>query len=139
MLAIGLWFVFGYQKESIQRDYIVPIEYRKISPEWEIEESRVTDATITLMGSSQAFRLFDPNSLKISIDLSSLTEGRQVVNLTVDMVNVPSNLTLLKIKPDKITMTARHLYPREIKVSIDTVGRAPEDTRSSGCRWSPST
>jgi len=137
MLAIGLWFVFGYQKESIQRDYIVPIEYRKISPEWEIEESRVTDATITLMGSSQAFRLFDPNSLKISIDLSSLTEGRQVVNLTVDMVNVPSNLTLLKIKPDKITMTARHLYPREIKVSIDTVGRAPEGYEVLGMSVEP--
>lgn len=126
MLAVGLWFVFGYQKESIQRDYIVPIEYRKISSEWEIEESRVTDATITLLGSSQAFRLFDPNSLKISIDLSSLSEGRQVVSLTADMVNVPSNLTLVKIKPDRITITARHLYPRDIKVSVDTVGKVPD-------------
>lgn len=126
MLAVGLWFVFGYQKESIQRDYIVPIEYRKISAEWEIEESRVTDATITLMGSSQAFRLFDPASLKISIDLSSLVEGRQVVSLTPDMVNVPSNLSLIKIKPDRITVTARHLYPREIRVSVETVGHVPK-------------
>ena len=137
MLAIGLWFVFGYQKESIQRDYIVPIEYRKISSEWEIEESRVTDATITLMGSSQAFRLFDPNSLKISIDLSSLTEGRQVVNLTSDMINVPSNLTLLKVKPDRITVTARHLYPRDIRVSIDTVGHVPEGYELAGISVEP--
>ncbi|HWR68930.1 MAG TPA: diadenylate cyclase [Desulfomonilia bacterium] len=137
MLAIGLWFVFGYQKESIQRDYIVPIEYRRISPEWEIEESRVTDATITLMGSSQAFRLFDPNSLKLSIDLSSLAEGRQVVKLSADMVNVPSNLTLVKIKPDRITVTASHLYLRDIKISIETVGNPPEGYELKGLHVDP--
>ncbi|HOM29216.1 MAG TPA: diadenylate cyclase [Deltaproteobacteria bacterium] len=126
VLAVGLWFVFGYQRESIQRDYIVPIEYRKISPEWEIEESRVTDATVTLMGSTQAFRLFDPSSLKISIDLSSLEEGRQVVVITSDMVNVPSNLTLLKVRPDRIIITAHRLFPRDVKVTPDMVGRPEE-------------
>lgn len=126
VLACTLWYAFGYQRESVQRDYIVPIEYRKISPEWEIEESRVTDATVTLMGSTQAFRLFDPSSLKISIDLSSLMEGRQVIVLTSDMVNVPSNLSLLKIRPDRIIITAHRLYPREVKVTPDTVGQPPE-------------
>lgn len=31
LLAFGLWFVFGYQKESVQRDYVVPIEFRNVS------------------------------------------------------------------------------------------------------------
>ncbi len=126
VLACSLWYAFGYQRESIQRDYIVPIEYRKISPEWEIEESRITDATVSIMGSTQAFRLFDPSSLKISIDLSSLVEGRQVIVLSSDMINVPSNLTLLKVRPDRIIITAHRLYPREVKVSPDTVGQPPE-------------
>ena len=125
VLALGLWFVFGYQKESVQRDYTIPIEYRKISQEWEIEESRETEATITLMGSSQAFRLFEPRTLKISIDLSTIIEGRQVIKLSADMVNIPSNLTLMKIKPEKIAIVAHRLYPREVRVSIDTLGHLP--------------
>ncbi|HVN72143.1 MAG TPA: diadenylate cyclase [Desulfomonilia bacterium] len=126
VLALGLWFVFGYQKESVQRDYTVPIEYRKISQDWEIEESRETEATITLVGSSQAFRLFEPRTLKISIDLSTIVEGRQIIKLSADMVNIPSNLTLLKIKPEKIAITAHRLYPREVRVTVDMSGHLPE-------------
>lgn len=139
ILAIGLWFVFGYQKESVQRDFIVPIEYRKISPEWGIEEARVTDATITLVGSPQAFRLFDPTSLKISIDLSAVVEGRQVVNLNAEMVNIPTNLSLVKIKPDRIAITAYRLYSREVKVFIDTIGQLPEGNALVGLSVEPQT
>ncbi|MCE5275537.1 MAG: diadenylate cyclase [Syntrophaceae bacterium] len=127
VLALGLWFVFGYQKDMVQRDYIIPIEYRKISQDWEIEESRDKDATITLMGSSQAFSLFDAKNLKISIDLSSLNEGRQTIKLLADMVNMPSNLTLVKINPDRIIITAHRLYPRVVSVHIDTMNRLPEE------------
>jgi uncharacterized protein (TIGR00159 family) len=137
LLAVGLWVGFGYQKEFVQRDFIVPIEYRKIPPEWEIEESRVTDATITLTGSTQAFMLFSPSSLKISIDLSSITVGRQVINLSRDMVDLPSNLTLVKIKPERVTISAYQLYPREIKVSADTVGRLPEGYELRGVTVEP--
>lgn len=125
-LALGLWFVFGYQKESVQRDYIVPVEYRKVSQEWEIEESRATQATVTLLGSSQAFSLFDPNSIKISIDLSSIIEGRQSIILSPDMVNIPSNISLVRFKPDRILITAHRLYPREVRVFTDTSGRLPD-------------
>ena len=125
VLALGLWFVFGYQKESVQRDYIVPIENRKISQAWEIEESRVQEAIISLMGSSQAFNLFEPRNLKISIDLSSLDEGGQVIKLSADMVNIPSNLTLVKIKPERITIIAHRLFPREVPIHIDTMGSLP--------------
>ncbi len=125
-LALGLWFVFGYQKESVQRDYVVPIEYRGVSQEWEIEESRATQTTITLMASSQAFSLFDPNSVKVSIDLSSMVEGRQAIILSADMVNIPSNITLVKFKPDRIHISAHKLHSREVRVFIDTTGQVPE-------------
>ena len=125
VLALGLWFVFGHQKESVQRDYIVPIEYRKVSQDWEIEESRATQATVTLMGSSQAFSLFDPNSIKASIDLSSIVEGRQTIMLSSDMVNIPSNITVVKFKPDRILIAAHRLYQREVRVFIDTSGHVP--------------
>jgi YbbR domain-containing protein len=77
------------------------------------------------MGSSQAFSLFDPNSLKASIDLSSIVEGRQTIMLSSDMVNIPSNITVVKFKPDRILIAAHRLYSREVRVFIDTSGHLP--------------
>ena len=113
VLALGLWLVFGYQKESLQQDYVAPIVYQNISHEWEIEESKVNEATLTSTGSSQAFSLLDPKTLKVSVDLSSLVEGRQTINITDSMVDIPSNMMLMKIDPDKITIIGHKTYLQE--------------------------
>lgn len=122
MLALGLWFSFGYQKESIQRDFVVPIEYRKISQEWEVEENLHKEVTVTLMGPVQAFNLLDPATLKVSVDLSSLAEGKQEIPLTSDMVRIPSNLSLMRIKPERIRLSAYRLYAYNAPVHVRTTG-----------------
>lgn len=122
MLALGLWFAFGYQKESIQRDFVVPIEYRKISQEWEVEENRHKEVTLTLMGPIQAFNLLDPSTLKISVDLSNLVEGKQEIPLVNSMVRIPSNLSLMRIKPDKIRISSYRLYSYNAPVHVKTSG-----------------
>ena len=122
MLALGLWFAFGYQKESIQRDFVVPIEYRKISQEWEVEENRHKEVTVTLMGPIQAFNLLDPSTLKISVDLSNLVEGKQEIPLVRDMVRIPSNLSLMRINPDRIRISAYRLYTYNAPVHVNTIG-----------------
>ncbi|MBN1636217.1 MAG: diadenylate cyclase [Deltaproteobacteria bacterium] len=126
LLAIGLWAVFGYQKESVQRDYVVQIEYRKVSSqEWGIEETRRKEATVTLMGSPQAFDLFDPATLKISVDLSVLQEGRQDIILTRDMIRIPSNLSVVNFQPEQIQINAYKLYTIDSKLEPKTTGSLP--------------
>ena len=49
-LALLLWFIFGYQREFVQRDFIVPIEYRNLASEWVIEGPKVTEAKVLLKG-----------------------------------------------------------------------------------------
>ncbi len=122
VLALGLWFSFGYQKESIQRDFVVPIEYRKISQEWEVEENLHKEVTVTLMGPVQAFNLLDPATLKVSVDLSSLAEGKQEIPLTSDMVRIPSNLSLMRVKPERIRLSAYRLYVYNAPVHVRTTG-----------------
>ena len=125
MLALGLWFAFGYQKESIQRDFLVPIEYRKISQEWEVEGFRDKEATVTLTGPSQAFGLFDPSTLTISVDLSTLQEGQQEIMLSSDTIKIPSNLSLVKIEPETMLISAHKLYPVDVPIHIKTVESLP--------------
>jgi YbbR domain-containing protein len=45
--------------------------------------------------------------------------------LSPDMVNIPSNITVVKFKPDRILIAAHRLYPRDVRVFIDTSGHLP--------------
>jgi uncharacterized protein (TIGR00159 family) len=136
-LALGLWFAFGYQKESIQRDFPVPIEYRKISQEWEIEGVREKEATVTLTGPSQAFDLFDPSTLTISLDLSSLKEGEQEIVLSSDTIKIPSNLSLVKIQPETINISAYKLYPVDVPYHVKTTESLPKNLKLKRILVSP--
>jgi diadenylate cyclase len=122
LLAATLWSVFGYQKESIRRDFVIPVEYRNLGTEWMIEGPRVTEATVMLSGPEQAFRLLDPQTLKVSVDLSRIGEGEQSVEFTRDAVKIPSNLSLEGIKPERILLTAHRLLPTEVPVEVVTEG-----------------
>lgn len=122
LLAATLWSVFGYQKESIRRDFVIPVEYRNVGTEWMIEGPRVTEATVMLSGPEQAFRLLDPQTLKVSVDLSRIGEGEQSVEFARDAVKIPSNLSLEGIKPDRILLTVHRLLPMEVPVEVVTEG-----------------
>ncbi len=122
-LACILWFFFGYQKESIQRDFLVPIDYKNVSSEWVIEESRIGEAKVTLTGPAQAFRLFSRDQLKISLDLAKLRRGANEFPLTGEMLSLPSNLILVGIKPGNIRLRASRLLLRDAPVEVVTEGR----------------
>ncbi len=126
LLALVLWFAFGYQRDWIQRDFTVPIEYRNIPPEWYVEEPRISQAKVALTGSVQAFNLFNPSSLKISFDLANIEEGYQEIMITKNMIRVPSNLSVTKISPTKIKLTAYRLHTRNLPVHVNTKGSLPD-------------
>ncbi|MBW2560240.1 MAG: DNA integrity scanning protein DisA nucleotide-binding domain protein [Deltaproteobacteria bacterium] len=49
LLACGLWLAFGYQTESIRRDFVRPIVSRNLPSDWIIEEQKPKETTVTLM------------------------------------------------------------------------------------------
>ena len=127
VLAMILWFAFGYQRDWIQRDFTVPIEYRNIPTEWYVEEPRISQAKVALTGSVQAFNLFNPGNLKISFDLSDIKEGYQEIMITKNMIRVPSNLSVTKFSPTRIKLTAYRLHAMELPVHVDTSGSLPDE------------
>jgi diadenylate cyclase len=124
-LACILWIGFGYQREIVQRDVTIPIEYRNLSSEWIIEEPKMTEAKIMLMGPEQAFHLFNPSSLKISLDLSRIKQGGQEVTLSRDMIKTPSNISIVGIKPERIHIMAFKLITVKIPIDVRTTGSPP--------------
>lgn len=120
MLACILWIFFGYQRESISRDFTVPIEYINISKDWVIQEAKTTKAKVVLKGSSQGFQLFNPDHLKLSIDVSQLQDGRQEFVITKEMLNAPSYLSVASISPSRLEVRAAHLEPVSYPIEVMT-------------------
>jgi len=119
-LACVLWLIFGYQKESIYKDFSVPVEYLNVPSEWFIEEPKIRDAKIMLAGTSQAFQLLNTEALKVSLNLSQIQEGKQDVMLTKEMINTPSNISVVVIKPSRITVTASKFVRVSVPVEVVT-------------------
>ncbi|MEW6441930.1 MAG: diadenylate cyclase [bacterium] len=124
-LACLLWLGFGYQRGSVSRHFVVPIEYRNVPSEWVIEEPKVRGAEILLTGPEQAFLLLDPDRLRVSVDLLNVREGKQKISLTRDMIQIPSNLSMANIKPDNIQIAAYKLLRVEVPVEVSTRGSLP--------------
>ncbi|MGA2331367.1 MAG: diadenylate cyclase [Syntrophales bacterium] len=125
ILACILWMIFGYQRESIQKDFTIPVEYLNTPPEWVIEEPKISEAKVMLVGPPQAFQILNMDALKISLNLSQIQEGRQDIVLTKDMIDAPSNLTIVGIKPSRITVIASRFVHISIPVEVVTENAPP--------------
>ncbi len=125
-LACLLWIVFGYQREAIRRDFSVPIQYLNAPVEWVLEEPKVTEAKVMLMGTAQAFELLHPESLKISVDLKQIRPGPQEITLTQEMVKIPSNLTITGISPERIQVVTSRLLPLTVPIEVLTENKPPQ-------------
>ncbi len=125
LLSCILWVAFGYQKDSVRRDFTVPVEYLNVSPDWVIEKPKIIGVKIMLMGPPQAFQLLNPDTLKVSVDLSQVREGSHEIALSKDMVKKPNSLTVVEISPAQIGMTASRLIQASLPIQVITEGRPP--------------
>jgi diadenylate cyclase len=138
LLACGLWFAFGYQTESIRRDYVKPIVYRNLPPDWIIEDQRPKETTVTLMGPKQAFGLLNEESLSVTLDMTGIREGRQEMPVGNNNIQYPSNVTVVGIKPNKIKFVAHKLTRLEAPIDVRFFGTLPKGLRVRKVNVSPS-
>jgi len=129
LIACGLWLAFGYQTESIRRDFAVPIVMKNLPSEWIIEDQYPKEANITLMGSQQAFDLLNVPSLRAVLDMSLVKEGTLELPLDGNQIQYPSNLTLVRIQPNQIRFTAHQMIRVETPVEVRTAGTLPPGYR----------
>ena len=100
MAAIA-WFVLAYDPATVARTYDVQIEYRNL-PNGLVLDRPVSEAQLTLSGSEASFRFVSPEGLKISVDLTNFQEGSHSVTLGPENIQLPANLEIDGIDPEKL-------------------------------------
>ncbi len=137
LLACSLWLAFGYQTESIRRDYVRPIVSRNLPSDWIIEDQKPKETTVTFMGSKQAFGLLNEESLSVTLDMTGVKEGRQERPIGNNNIQYPTNLTVVSIKPNKIRFVAYMLTNFEAPIDIRFSGALSEELTLQKVNVSP--
>ncbi|MCX7816936.1 MAG: diadenylate cyclase [Syntrophales bacterium] len=138
VLASFLWVLFGYQKETIFKDYTLYLNFVNIPPQFVLEEPPASEVKIGLMGPPQAFQLLTPEHLKVSLDLSHLKEGTNVIGLSKDIVRLPSNLSIVTISPSSIKITASRLITDTARVEVAKKNSPPRGVKITSIKVDPS-
>lgn len=104
MAAIA-WLVLAYNPSTIQRTFVVPIDYRNVPEELEINDFAPTETRVTLSGTEPAFRILEPATLKIALDLSDARAGEKSIHVGLrKSLAVPANLSVYRIEHSTISL-----------------------------------
>ncbi|MDA1054452.1 MAG: diadenylate cyclase [Planctomycetota bacterium] len=106
-IAIVAWFVLAYDPHTIQRTFVVPIEYRNLARGLVLDETAPNEARVTLSGSERNFRFLEPGSLKVTLDLTDARAGYQEFPITDRNIRLPTNLAPYRIEPRFIRLYLR--------------------------------
>ena len=112
-LAVAAWFVLAYDPNTVQRTFVVPLEYRNLPNKLVLDETVPNEARVTLSGSERNFRFLDPASLKITLDLAEARLGFYDLAITERNIQLPMNLSPYRIEPSVIRMYLREKPSRE--------------------------
>lgn len=129
LLACSIWWVFGQRTETIRRDFVIPVEYRSLSPMLILEEPKQKEALLTLSGLERAFDMLEPRSLKVSLDMSEAQPGERSFVVTRQDVRFPANLNLERIEPSILPINISELISLDISVQVKTTGSVKPPVR----------
>ncbi|TWT93546.1 diadenylate cyclase [Neorhodopirellula pilleata] len=105
-LATLSWWLFAFQTDTVQRTFVVPIEFRNLPEGFQVADPKPTYAELTLSGPENAFTLLDPVEMTVSLDLRgtdrpSVTTWHTANHLT----NIPRELTTEAVVPETILIS----------------------------------
>lgn len=122
VLAVLLWFGLAYRIETVQRQFVAPIEYRGLPAGWAIEEPRPTQARITLSGPERDFDRFDPGNLIVSLNLSRPREAQLEFAVGDAHISGSENLTILDIEPRIVSVRTYRIATLSLPIRVPLRG-----------------
>ena len=127
-ITLALWLgVTGLQKPITTRLNNLTLQPR-LSNNFEITNSPVTEVALVITGDSHKLDEIKPENLIVSVDLTEVKVGEQVVQLIPDTINValPNGVKVIEVQPNKIAIKIEAVEEREIPIRAETEGNLAE-------------
>ena len=132
-LASVAWILLAYNPSTVQRIFVVPIEYRNVPKGLEVADTAPTETKVTLSGTEPAFRLLEPATLKIAVDLAHAQSGFVPVHMVPKKhLLVPANLSVFRIQHSNLDLFLRKRPPDPDVPNANASSRTTDEAMPPG-------
>jgi hypothetical protein len=121
LLAVGLWFLVARDPIS-EVETRVPIEFRNLPENLEIDSASFTQAQIRVRGPERVIHRLQPGDVRAQVDLSTVHPGERTFDLTSRQVHVPQDLDVVQVVPSQFQLSFDERTTRTVEVHPRVIG-----------------
>lgn len=127
-LSLLLWFMLVGQEWS-ETFTSAKVEYQNIPIGLDIISEPVTDIHVRVRGPRGSIATLGPNQARVMVDLSHVTPGTNVVQLSDQNLELPFGLEATSIEPAALPMQFDRIVTKQFKVDQEFTGKLPAGLR----------
>ena len=121
LLAIGLWFAMA-RSPIAEVEMKVPIEFRNLSDNLEVDSASFTEAQIRVRGPGRVIHGLQVADVRAEIDLAGVRPGERTFDLTGQQVHVPQDVEVVQIYPGQFHLSFDNRATRVVEVRPRVIG-----------------
>ncbi|HEV2689636.1 MAG TPA: CdaR family protein [Bryobacteraceae bacterium] len=137
LLAAGLWFVVARDPVA-EVEIKVPIEFRSLPENLEIDSATFTQAQIRVRGPERVIHRLDTSEVRAEINLANVHPGERTFDLTAQQVHVPQDLEVVQIVPGQFQLSFDTRTARTVEVRARVTGTFARGMRVAQVMADPS-
>ena len=128
LLAIGLWLAVASAPPA-GIEMRVPIEFRNLPENLEIDSASFTEAQVRLRGPERVLHNLAPADVRAEVDLSNVQPGERTFDLTSRQVHVPYDVEVEQIIPGQFHLSFDAREMRTVEVHPRVTGNFAKGLR----------
>lgn len=137
LIVSGIWFSFTRGLDSLIT-LQTPIEYMNRKQGIEIVETSTHNVVLQLSGSAMLVKSVKPEHIQVRLDMKDSVIGKNTFSIKESNIMLPPGITLARVTPETVQVTADVSVSKEIPVQVDWVGKLDENLILEKVRLSPS-
>lgn len=130
LLAVGLWFLVA-RDPIAEIETRVPIEFRNLPENLEIDSASFTQAQVRLRGPERLIHRLQPGDVRTQVDLATVRAGERTFDLTSRQVHAPQDLEVVQIIPSQFQLSFDVRATRMVEVRPRVIGSFATGMRMS--------
>jgi len=138
LLAIGLWLAVA-RTPVTEIEMRVPIEFRNLPDNLEIDSASFTEAQVRLRGPERVLHGMSPADVRAEVDLGNMQAGERTFDLTSRHVHVPQDVQVVQIIPGQFHLAFDNRVTRTVEVHPRVTGTFAGGLRVAQVTADPST
>ena len=105
VLTSAVWMLFYAQVGIVKKEYTIPLSFQLLSANLEVDATTgKRQIEVVVEGKSSDINTFAGDKLEVRVDAKDFVAGTKRIEITEDMINVPSFIQISDINPEVVSV-----------------------------------